>query len=1018
MKKEFLDLLVVVPLELELKEFLSIFPLIENKTTESNFQGTINLGIPDLKGFVILQDKMGASSAARAMRSVLRNYDIGMVVCLGIAGALTDDLGLLDVCYTGDLIDVGENTRVSDTESGEMLIDFDPTYHSTPKVLTQAVNYSRIVPEVAKLHDDWSYAQHSKAQQLLLEAGLSNDKPSFPTKPPISLNGAIVCGPVVKSEVYKKRLSSMQRKLLAIEMEAGGVFQAAMEHSPALATLVIRGISDLADRNKGQLENSSKGIFRKMAALNAVTFLKLQLSNPYFLENLRAQGISSRADHLAENAENTIVDLASKLADEINLKLRDLSPEYRLQAKGYRLPLPRLVKLSIVNFDLDIENSERLYSLDVIRQGGNLLLILPRTYPDSSLGYVLSDALVVCEFEGRQVFPFVLDGTTIRPPKFGIQNQLSDYDPEKLCQNCLAKVIFIVDLPEMQSKTKREYLSSQIEKFKNAQFVFLVKEDTSDFETTSFSNKHNLFVYTVGEISFAEIAHFVQKNYGLQGNEADVVALRIRDTLRRFRLAVHPTYFAGVAKELLNALLTANRRSELIQLAVDGYLTFLVADDLSDVSLSRSTRERFLLRLAVELRVNKRALSEADTISLAKEFAIEFDFPIDPLKFVFGFVDKGILGFPDGRVQFYLPFMEHYLIADYLRSSPRAAEGYFDIDDESFDYTTFDLYAEMGAHQTIVDKVLLRLKEGIDRLQNQSSDLHILLSNNVRPKLLSRPEMISLTQKRVTEALADITTDTDGRSQKEFLLDMSDQTQERIVEERAKKYEARSKGSLAEVSRIDRHFFIGVVLLGFGAETLAASVKVDLSNQLVKVGSLIVDKWTAANNIPSFDGLREKLIENGLHERIAKSGLSEEDATNLIDDIIGLLEISFLSHPLRRVLEALSEQARSKILATTLSKTKPSSQFEMLIHGIWLSDIDTKEGVKRLKSLFSSMTLPPFLTICVATHLMARVFWRHWNGEDRLRLLDLAADILKSIDQTIDKGKIMRLLEKDKNLNK
>jgi nucleoside phosphorylase len=71
---------------------------------------------------------------------------------------------------------------------------------------------------------------------------------------PQAKNGAIVCGSVSKSKAYNKKLRSIERKILAIETESGGVFaQATAKSIPALT---IRGISDHANRDKGELERA------------------------------------------------------------------------------------------------------------------------------------------------------------------------------------------------------------------------------------------------------------------------------------------------------------------------------------------------------------------------------------------------------------------------------------------------------------------------------------------------------------------------------------------------------------------------------------------------------------------------------------------------------------------------------------------------------------------------------------------------------------------------------------------
>lgn len=1019
MTREYFDLIIVVPLELELNEVFEVFPSIEDRTTDTHLRCVVDLGTNDFRALVVHQDQMGRAAAARCLRSALRDYDAGLIVCVGIAGTLTNDLALFDVCYSGEVVDVGENARVTDDDdSGEMIIDFQPTHFTTDKTLTQALNYARIVPQVKLIHEDWRIAQRLHAEQILSEINLPLEKLRPGTSTPTSTNGTIVCGPLVKSEKYKKRLEGIQRKLHAIEMEAGGLFEVAQEYKIPLGCLIIRGISDHADKNKAELEETTKGLARKIAAHSASSFLKMQFSNRYFVELLKKSKTTPTIAIIDSSAPLDLAAIASSRVRDIDEKLRELSPEYRLQPKGYRLPLPRLKNPVAATASDANANGSPLNSIDVVRLGGNLLLTLPRTYPDSSLAYILADALVVCEFDGKQVVPFVVDGQTLNPPNNDIAKSAQGYSLDMLGSDALVKLIFIVDEPQLLSKSKRSFLNKQMELFPTAQFVFLMRETAESVELAEFITLHNITSYKVGEISFSEIAHFVQKNFDLDSREADVIAFRIRETMQRFHLAAHPTYFAGIAKELLHALLVANRRSELIQLAVDGYLTFLVAEDTSNARLSRSTRERFLQRLAVELKVNRRNFSELELVELAKKFAAEYDFNIDPSAFVSAFMDKGILGFSDGRVVFYLPFIEHYLLATYLCSFPAEADKYFMMSDTDFDISTFDLYAEMGASASLVERIMKEMDAGIAELEKAKPVQegtkpvqNVMLTNEVRPQLLSKPEFIAETQRRVRASLTELEADKESRTAKQFMLDMSDRASEQAVEERTKHSgEQKNGANLDAVSRIDGHFFVGTVLLGLGAENLTAAVKTELAARVLKLGCLIVDRWTRANTKVNFGEIKKKLSEQEFG-RFTGDGLSEDEARKLLDDLLNVLELAFLSHPFRRVMDALCEQSRSKILATTLTRLKPDDDFERLVHALWLSDVDSKQGAGYLAKTFKRLRSAPFLAICVATHLMMRVFWSHWKSDDRLRLLDVAADVLHSVNKSIDKGKLKRMIK-------
>ena len=81
---------------------------------------------------------------------------------------------------------------------------------------------------------------------------------------PKSLNGFIVCGAVTESDNYREKLRGITRSVLAVETESGVVFELCAQRGIEVVT--IRGISDYANRRKGELEGVSKELIRKIAA--------------------------------------------------------------------------------------------------------------------------------------------------------------------------------------------------------------------------------------------------------------------------------------------------------------------------------------------------------------------------------------------------------------------------------------------------------------------------------------------------------------------------------------------------------------------------------------------------------------------------------------------------------------------------------------------------------------------------------------------------------------------------------
>jgi nucleoside phosphorylase len=119
--KEWFDVLIIVPLEEELLTLMEVFPLTVNRSTERTFRCEIDVDHKNLRALVVQQEGMGRTHAARAVSEALFEFDAGLVVCLGIAGALSSDLRLGDVCYSNNVADVLDNARAVDNDAGQSI---------------------------------------------------------------------------------------------------------------------------------------------------------------------------------------------------------------------------------------------------------------------------------------------------------------------------------------------------------------------------------------------------------------------------------------------------------------------------------------------------------------------------------------------------------------------------------------------------------------------------------------------------------------------------------------------------------------------------------------------------------------------------------------------------------------------------------------------------------------------------------------------------------------------------------
>ncbi|GAA0326015.1 hypothetical protein GCM10009087_40430 [Sphingomonas oligophenolica] len=1001
---------------------MEVFTTSEDRSTATTFCHIVESGSPDVSMIVMQQQAMGRTAAAMAAGTLLSEYDIGLIVCLGIAGSMSDDMGLADVCYTGNVIDVLDNTKVVDVEDGDgqantSETEFSPTHYETPLNFTSAISFMRTQPALRPAYLAWQNAREAVALDRVAAEVPGPGGTRIRIGKPASKDGYIVCGAVSKSKVYNGKLRNLERSLLAIETEAGGVFaQAKANGVPALA---IRGISDFADKDKKKLEQASKGRVRSLAAENAASFLRLQLSNPRFLAALSARHHGRQTELNLVNPTDEIDALGDALLQidrEIDDALRKLSPEYKLQPKGYHLPTPRVRP---ERKEDELRGSKPIDPTDVrtaLDRHDRILVNLPRTYPDQSLGWVVANDLLSAEFDGRQAVPIVIDAEGMRSKRstFG---GAAGVDYELLLGHEGAKLVFIVENIPFGSAHRLDAVVEQVGTHTDAKFVFLARGEANLIAETEFSTKTGAVPYELCPISFSEISHFVQKNFEMTGSEAEVVALRLRDTFNRFELDAHPTYFAGIPKETLAALLQANRRSELIQLAVTGFLTFIVAGDKADVALSRSTRERFLRRLVIDMHVEKRTFGQAALIQRVKDFAAKHDFDIDPMAFVQGFLDQGIMHFEADTVHISLPFIESYLLAAELAADPASAATYFDLDDVHFDLPTFDLYAEIGASDQFVSSVFEKLATSTSALELKEDSNHILLGEDVSPPNIRQPNRTKALRARLKNASEAVQSGIDASKEKQELLDLSERIREASGRKR-KKIRGHEEGedppedALKPLSDMARHWVAATVLLGSGAEHLDAAVKRRLVKAIVTGASRLIDEWSRAQMEIDFEAIRRELTTDATLADLPGPD-DPEEKRRFIEAILDILEYTAMADPVRRVMSFMCEQARQRVLATSVAGSPPDGPMEKIVHGTWLADIDVARGKAPLREAIRALPRATFLRITLASHYLARVYWNHWRKDDRLVLLDIADEAIRPVELTINKAELRRMVKRE-----
>ena len=1004
--KEYFDYLINVPLEEELEQIFRVFDFVEDLTEGVSPRYRVTAEKSKAKILVVQQDDMGKTAAQRATSAALQKYDFGIITCVGIAGALNNDLELGDVCYSSMVIDVFDNAKVTDGDNGTERA-LAPNFYPTPVELTQSLNFLRTNPTLRDAYEEWQLVcsdnattvYSKKAPNLLTELELI----------PSSMPGGIVCGDVSASTSYNKTLKGLHRKVLAIETESGGVFEAAAQAGIKLV-VTVRGISDKADTEKAALEHANGGAVREVAAYNAALFLRTQIESNGYLAQVLANSSQSSLPYVEENenSHGAVAAALSNINERIYKKLLELSPEYRMKPKGYALPTPRLSQTKAQN-PLLKNTAAPIEIFEALEKFDRILVDVPRNYPEASLPWLVAEQLSTTVLNGRQVVPVVVDGGLLAPPANSISVQYPDVDLAAIDAQTDGTLVLIIDEAPLTSRTRSKYMGRELSKYPNAKIVFVSRTELDATILADAVDNVHVEKFALSDISFLNIAHFVEKFYAIEPLEAEVVAIRLKETFDQFALPAHPTYLLGIPKELLTSLLQANRRAELIQLAVTGFLSFVVATDKSAAPLSRTTRERFLRLLVRKLRIEKTSLDEEKTLALVSEFSSEWDFNLNSIGFIQSFLDQGILNFTNGQIGFSLPFIENYLLASELKLSPSDAISYFDFSSDEFDYSAFDIYAELGPDVSIVDTILKLLADRVSK-QAPTGGRHILLTNEAAPKMLGREATVARLRDRLTSATSNVQSNKEDKAQKQKVLDLSASMQGAIEKRRAQPRE-NMNDDLRQIAPLAKLWASSTILLGSGAEHISGSSKRQLVELISEASAAIAQEWAISNTRIDFDDLRDNGFDSEFAVAMEFENEEERQETKkLFKDLVDILEHHVMCQPVLSILGFLTDQARAKVLLNTLVNVQTTGVANVF-RAAWMCEIDPEGGRRALIESLKEVGTAPLVRIGLATHFIARVYWHHSGKKVRLALLDLAEEAIKPLPMQFDKGRVQRQIE-------
>lgn len=996
MTQEAKTIVVLIALAEEYAGFQAIFEVKTDRSTTTQLRLEHHTGRDDIRVISVLAEQMGSQSALMSASQAIEDFSPDLVVVLGIAGGLSSDVMIGDVCISNEILDVLHNTKVMD-KNGSPDITFAPDFYNIDAELVSSFVFFRVHPGSAAFYTTWRAEGLSEGES----AGLGN---VIRANGPDLVIGPIACGPVVASRGFNDKLKSLHRKVTAIETESGGVFcRIATARIPAIA---IRGISDLADAGKQALEKQSGGSARRLAMANASRLLKQQIQNERFVNvATRQQSVRTEGSQELFPRPQAKTSVISDLDAVIRAKLAERSPEFKAKPDSFYLPVPRAQKINYAD-DLsgnELDSPENL--IDCLTAEDRIIVRLPRSYPSQALGWSLAYSLIRQQIDGKAVLPYVVDGEALKPPQAGFERLLPPAFYSTVSRPEYSRVV-IIEEPSFSSRHRMKFLEAELGKL-DARVLIITKAEDRISAVDDFVKDNGFKEYELAPVSFSETAFFLEKAFDMTAREAEAVAIRLDDTFRKFRLDAHPIYFAGIQEETLAALINANKRAELIQLAVDALLSLMVAADKSSPPLSRTTRERFLRALVVEMSCGTRSVDDIALMELATDFLGRGLLPTPPIEFLTPFFEIGLLYRINSRIFFTHPYLESYLLAQALRDDPLLAQRYFRPDRKRFNFYAFDLYCEIGPASQVVEDVLVFAGNVLDEACRRYPDNHPYLDNTQKFTALSSPrQLVGLTEGLMATAERmekDDASSVEVRGEKQRLLDAK-----RYVRRQVKKRGADEeipldmRGEFETLDGLSRALSLVATAVGAGSESIAGEDKVRLSNLVLRVGDKFSDVWTRNRLRLDFAALRNDILsDENIWVILNDLGEGEDSFAEIRADLelfVHSFELNTILEPMGRVFSRIAATAGVRVLAPVVERTTSENKVQNLLRAAWMLEADSERGRDALKVALSDYNGSALMRVVLANHLLWRAFWHHYKTAGSRHFVNSARRALRPLN--------------------
>jgi nucleoside phosphorylase len=323
------NLAIIVPLIEEFRVLRELVPShIHNPEVEDAiYYYPLDLGEPDYQAVVVVLGDMGTTPSGQITEKVLNTIQPQLVALVGIAGALDRDVALGDVVVASEINEFLASSKAI-PRGEDFIFDYSGRHWDVSFNIRQCVTNVEFVD-----HRAWQSWQQT-VSTYRTGLNLPHNMPGVAHDVPKLHIGHVASGNTVgAAQGYAVELRGIDRKFLALEMEAAGVAQAARGRQSPVDFLVVRGISDFSDQRKAQLDAACGGGWRKYAMYSASAFLlELLRSDTFrgFFKGDTRRTDQRRADQPVQYSGQIKIAVCdrlladwSRLADSLDVPLPD-----------------------------------------------------------------------------------------------------------------------------------------------------------------------------------------------------------------------------------------------------------------------------------------------------------------------------------------------------------------------------------------------------------------------------------------------------------------------------------------------------------------------------------------------------------------------------------------------------------------------------------------------------------------------------------------------------------------------